>query len=501
MSSASTERIVLLFFILLKFFLQYYLIHPSFELHRDEYLHIDQGRHLAWGYESVPPLTSWLSWFILKMPDQTFWVKFVPALFGVLSMYVVWKTIKALQGNLFALCMGAIAMIFSVLLRINMLYQPNSVDIFSWTLMYFLLIKFLQLKEPKWLYFAAIAFALGFLNKYNIAFLILGLIPSMLLTSPATWFKNKHLYFAAVLAFLLILPNVIWQQQNEWPVFHHMKELKETQLDNLNYTDFLKGQLLFFLGSLYVVIAGMISFFMYPPFRKYQFIFWSFVFTVIIFMLFHAKDYYTIGLYPILLAFGAVYLETITKKNNVLRVVLLVIPVMVLQPFLTRFFPVEPASKISEASKKNGLHKWENGKEYDLPQDFADMLGWKELAHKTDSASKLISDHSETIILCDNYGMAGGINYYTQLGLQAVSLNADYINWFPDKKISVVISVKEKDSDMAIEKQLFDSIRFCGQIENKYARERGTSIYILSNPKADINALLKSEIKKRKQRS
>jgi hypothetical protein len=29
--------------------LQYVLIHPSFDLHRDEYLHLDQADHLAWG--------------------------------------------------------------------------------------------------------------------------------------------------------------------------------------------------------------------------------------------------------------------------------------------------------------------------------------------------------------------------------------------------------------------------------------------------------------------
>jgi hypothetical protein len=48
---------VLILFILAKFILQYSLISPEYELQRDEYLHIDQANHLAWGYLSVPPVT------------------------------------------------------------------------------------------------------------------------------------------------------------------------------------------------------------------------------------------------------------------------------------------------------------------------------------------------------------------------------------------------------------------------------------------------------------
>ena len=46
-----TKRTVLLVgFIILKFVLQYVLIDPEYDLHRDEYLHLDQAGHPAWGY-------------------------------------------------------------------------------------------------------------------------------------------------------------------------------------------------------------------------------------------------------------------------------------------------------------------------------------------------------------------------------------------------------------------------------------------------------------------
>ena len=55
--------------------------------------------------------------------------------------------------------------------------------------------------------------------------------------------------------------------------------------------------------------------------------------------------------------------------------------------------------------------RWEDGKEYPLPQDFADMLGWKELAAKVDKAYLEFNDPAHTLVLCDNYGQAGAINF------------------------------------------------------------------------------------------
>src|SRR5210317_405246 len=130
------KRLILFFFILLKFLLQYLSINPVYELHRDEYLHLDLGNHLAWGYTTVPPITGWISFVILSLGKSVFWVKFFPALFGALIIVLVWKIIEELEGNLFALVLGATGVVCSALLRINTLYQPNSLEYLIWTLVF-----------------------------------------------------------------------------------------------------------------------------------------------------------------------------------------------------------------------------------------------------------------------------------------------------------------------------------------------------------------------------
>ena len=147
-----TRNLVLFGLILLKFILQYTLIDPVYELHRDEFLHLDQARHLAWGYTSVPPVTSWFSWIIMQLGNGVFWVKFFPALFGVLTLVVVWKAIEELKGGWFALLLGGFSVVFSTLIRLNMLYQPNSFDILAWTLLFYTILKFIHSRNSQWLW-------------------------------------------------------------------------------------------------------------------------------------------------------------------------------------------------------------------------------------------------------------------------------------------------------------------------------------------------------------
>jgi hypothetical protein len=56
-----------------------------------------------------------------------------------------------------------------------------------------------------------------------------------------------------------------------------------------------------------VIISGLYALLFYKPFQKYKVFFWSFVFTLAVFIFFKAKDYYVIGLYPIYIAFGSVF--------------------------------------------------------------------------------------------------------------------------------------------------------------------------------------------------
>jgi hypothetical protein len=166
---------ILLLIVTAKFILQFVLIHPVYELHRDEFLHLDQAHHLAFGFISVPPLTSIIGKFIFLMGGDVFWVRFFPAFFGALTIVFAWLIVETMGGGSASKLLVSLGLLFSVLIRLNILFQPNAFDILIWTVIFFTIIKYTVSGDHKWLWYLALATVLGLYNKYNVIFLLAGL--------------------------------------------------------------------------------------------------------------------------------------------------------------------------------------------------------------------------------------------------------------------------------------------------------------------------------------
>ena len=79
-------------------------------------------------------------------------------------------------------------------------------------------------------------------------------------------------------------------------------------------------------------------------------------------------------------------------------------------------------------------------------------------------------------------------------------MSSDYIYWYDTKNVefqSVILVRQGNNDNLQREQALFDSIAFIGKIENKYAREKGTQVYLLSKPRYSVNDLLEAELKDR----
>ena len=251
---------ILILFICIKFLLQYVVINPVYELHRDEFLYLNQADHLAFGYISVPPFTALISKLIFILGGSIFWVHFFPALFGALTIIFTWMIVESLGGSLFSKILAAAGLTFSLLARINILLQPNSFDVLSWTIIFYFLIRYIQSEKSRWLMLLAVIIALSFYNKYNVIFLIAGLSAGLVLTYRRKIFADISFWKAMIICLLLLSPNIIWQVSHNFPVFEHMKVLKANQLDNNTSMGFLISQSAFFFGSLPLILTALIAF-------------------------------------------------------------------------------------------------------------------------------------------------------------------------------------------------------------------------------------------------
>jgi hypothetical protein len=498
---------ILLLLIGIKLILQYVVVNPVYELHRDEFLYLNQADHMAFGYISVPPFTAFISKIIILLGGGMFWIRFFPALFGALTIVFTWLIVTSVGGSLFSKILASTALVFSALMRINILFQPNSFDILIWTVIFYLLIKFIQSEKTKWLWLLSVVIALGFYNKYNVLFLIAGLAIGLLLTYQRKIFINPLFWKALIISLILLSPNIIWQAVNHFPVFQHMKVLKHNQLDNNTSIGFLRSQVMFFFGSLPLTLGAVVAFVFFRPFRPYRFIGISFVAVISLFAILKAKDYYAIGIYPVVIAFGSVYIDSVLSKRwrpivlpllICINLGLFIITLKLVYPILT---PPEIRQN-STAFEKFGMLRWEDGKNHNLPQDFADMLGWHEMADKSLAAFKMIpaGELENTLVICDNYGQAGALNYFNRTKMpEAYSFNTDYIYWLPHlKKIQNLLFIGKKPADKVI--GMFKEFRLFGVVDNEYARENNTGIYLMTGASDLFTVVFYNLVEERKKK-
>ena len=432
------------------------------------------------------------------------WIRFFPALYGALTIVFTWLIVEAIGGTLISRILATSALVFSVLLRVNMLFQPNSFDILIWTVIFWLLIKLAQSGNSKWLYYLALMVAIGFYNKYNVLFLIGGLSIGILSTEQVKLFFKPTFWLAMLLALVLLLPNIIWQIAYHFPVLHHMQALKVKQLDNNSYSGFLISEGMLFFGSLPLTIGALVAFFFYRPFRNYRFIGISVIATLTIFTLLKAKDYYAIGLFPVLIAFGSVYIENLLRGKwkpivvSLLVSINLIMFISIARLIMPMLIPAEIRVQ-APAFERLGLLRWEDGKNHPIPQDFADMLGWQEMAGKALAAWQSIpaAELKNTVIFCDNYGQTGALNYYNRKKMpEAYSFNTDYIYWMP--RLTGIRNVLLVGNDPGKKiTDMFTTFKQIGAVENEYSREKNTGIYLLSGANTDVSEWLNKRAEER----
>ena len=100
-------------------------------------------------------------------------------------------------------------------------------------------------QDKKYLIPLGMALGLGLLTKYTILVWAFGLCIGFIFYQKGNLFKNKWLYISALISFLIFLPNVIWQAQNNFPLLKHLQALSANQLEEISPMDFGLEQLNF----------------------------------------------------------------------------------------------------------------------------------------------------------------------------------------------------------------------------------------------------------------
>ncbi|GHB88586.1 ArnT family glycosyltransferase [Persicitalea jodogahamensis] len=476
--------------------------YQNLEYHRDELLYFSQGLHPDWGYASVPPLTGWLAGLVGATLGFSVWaVKVLPALFSGVMVLLVVAISRELGGRDYAQILAGIGVVLTPLaMRAFFMFQPVYLDIFFWTLLFYWLVLFLNTSSQQYLYALGITLGLALLNKYLVALWALSALAALLLTDDRKVFTRKAVYVAFGISLLIFSPNIIWQIQHDFPVLQHMVALNESQLVHVDRDQFLADQLLMGYSVLLLLVPGLYFLLRH---RKYRSVALIVLFTVGLLCLVRGKSYYTAGVFPVLLAAGAVFWGNILVKTfgKILLPVSMFLLVVPLLPLGLPIYDVKGlAAYFDKLDKNYGVdvgRRFEDGTVHSLPQDYADMLGWEELTRLVQRAYQQTGDKTNVLIYCENYGHAGAISIIGKKYLlpEPMCFSESFLYWAPGLLNHEVREFIYVNDELGEDLQRgFAEIREIGRIQNVNAREFGTRVYLCRQPRVDVQAFLKARI-------
>lgn len=473
---------------------------------RDEFNYMASGDHLAWGYVDQPPLLPFLvriSRAILG--DSLRAIRFLPALAMSLTGVLAGLIAREFGGGRFALVLSAIAVIITPIYLANgSLVMTNSLEPLLWMGCVYFAILALTRNERYWLLFGIVA-GLGLQEKYSIAFFGFAIVVGLLLTKERKVVLNKWLLLGGVLAFLIFLPNLIWNMQNNWPFLELMRNIRadgrDVELSPLEF--FLQQVLLLNPVTGPIWIAGLLALLFAKRLARFRFLGWSYVVCFIIFVVLKGKNYYLAGIYPMLFASGAVVIERAFAhgRRRWLRpaiIVLLLVGGAWLAPLVKPVLSVERFSSYLNTlpfSLPRSEHSHESAF---LPQHYADQFGWEELTAKTAEAWARLSpdERRDCGIFAQNYGQAGAIDFFgPRYGLpRALSGHQTYFLWGPrgySGNCMIVIDDDREDLE-----GLFEHIEFVGTSDHPYALEREIPVWLCKASKFGTLEQLWPKLKK-----
>jgi hypothetical protein len=428
---------------------------------RDELYYLASAEHLGLGYVEHPPLIGLIAWLVRStMGDSLFAARLLPAVAHGATVALAARLAREMGGARYAQFAAALATaVAPAYLGICGILSMNAFDILFWAALWIVSARALRTENARlWLLFGLVA-GIGLQNKISVLFVAFGIVAGLVVTRRWLVIRSWHIWAGGAVAGLIFLPHILWQWHHGWPTLEFMANATREKNVSLPPAAFVTDQVMQ-MGALAAPlwVAGLGGLLAGARFRAFRPIGWAYLAVLAVMLATNAKPYYLAPAYTALFAAGAVAVETVrpSRAGALLRsslLLLVVISGVVSLPFAKPVLSTDAFLRYAAAlgMEPRSEERQELGR---LPQQYADMHGWQELALNLAKVYNALppADRERACIFVQNYGEAGAVDVLgARLGLpRAISGHNSYFLWGPrgcTGEVVIVLGGKRKDHE------------------------------------------------------
>lgn len=441
--------------------------------HRDELYFIAAGRRLDWGYVDQPPLTPLLARLGDLIPGEVtpLAIRVVPALCAGAVVVMAALIARRLGAGRRAVLLAAVFTAGSAfLLAVGHLLSTTTVDVVIWVAVILLVMDLLDGGDPRLWIGVGVLMGLGLQNKYTIVALAAALLVAIVATPSRVVLRSRWVLLGAGLAFLMALPNLLWQAANDWPQL----EIAGSLAGEDGPGDYLLLQMA--ILSVFLVVpaaAGLRRLFGSATWRPVA---WAFLLVLVGLLVAGGKGYYVAPLYVPLLAAGAMWLE---ERSQTVRRSVLGVTVVGMSFGLFAALPLVPPSSVSVFNEIN--------------KELGETYGWRQYVAQVAEVQALlaVNERSVAAILTSNYGEAGAIEVLGG-GLlpQPSSGHNNYWLWGPPPdSAGSIIGVGPVAGSLRLVCPGLEQVGVVGNEAGVENEELGRPLWLCNDPAAPLSSI------------
>jgi 4-amino-4-deoxy-L-arabinose transferase-like glycosyltransferase len=414
---------------------------PGYGFHRDELLYLAMGDHLDLLRMQFPPLIAVLGRLAKALPlDTLAATRLLAALAGTAVLVIGVAITRRMGGGREAQILAALALAVGPFsLRTATLFQPVVFEVLWWSLAAWAFVALLGDGDRRWWIVFGVAAGLGGLTKFSAA-IFGGAMALAVFAGPLRKdFLTRWPWIAVLIGGAIALPSVLGQIHWDWPFLAQQEILRETQLARVTPGSFLTGQLFLTGAAAPLLLAGAIAIFTSKSLRRFRSLGIAVAAALVFLLLLKGKEYYFGPMHPPLLAAGSVVVgKWLTTRRWAWRGVLLwgAAGGAFLLPMGIPLLPPAQMARYAEAIGQTRAVTTNMGTVLPLPQDYADMIGWRE---QVADGARIYhglpeSERAGAVVLGGNYGRAGALAvYHQEFDLPyPISRHGDFWAWGPE---------------------------------------------------------------------